>query len=71
MAGPGREAIREIVEQALVMAGQAIGDLILADFTLKLVLGGPGVIDDRGDLPVNRAGLVKDFANDVHDDCPG
>ena len=71
MAGPSGEAVREIVQQTLVMAGQTVGDFILTDFAFKLVLRGPGVIDDRSDLPVNRAGLVKDFANDIHGDSLG
>ena len=71
MASTGGKTIRKIVQQALVMPGQTVGDLILADFAFKLILGGSGVIDDGSNLPVNRAGLVKDFANDIHVDSLG
>ncbi len=37
------------------MAREIVSDLILADFAFELVLGGTGIVDDRSDLPVNRA----------------
>ena len=60
------EAIGQVAEKTLVVARETVSDLILADFALELVLGVTGIVDDRGNLSVNRAGLIKDVANDFH-----
>lgn len=48
------------------MPREIVCDLILADFAFELIFGVAGIVDDRSYLPVNRAGLVKDVANDFH-----
>ena len=60
------EAGIEVVHEALVMTGEAVGDLVFRYFLPDQFFIIRRVVDDGDNLPVDRAFLVKEFTYSFH-----